>query len=87
MTAGSQTARVWSEGWVQDHLFCPNCGAVSLERFRNNQPAAGFGCRECHEQFELKAQKTPFGQKVVDGAYRTMTERLAAADNLNLHTI
>ncbi len=82
--SGSQTARVWSEGWVQDNLFCPNCGSVSLEKFRNNQPVADFGCRDCNEQFELKAQKTAFGQKVVDGAFRTMIERLAAADNPNL---
>jgi type II restriction enzyme len=36
------------------------------------------------EEFELKSQKTAFGARVVDGAFRTMCERLAASNNPNL---
>jgi type II restriction enzyme len=32
----------------------------------------------------LKSQKSTFGSKVVDGAFRTMCERLAASNNQNL---
>lgn len=38
----------------------------------------------CREEFELKSQKTKFGPKVVDGAYRTMCERLSSNQNPNL---
>jgi type II restriction enzyme len=38
----------------------------------------------CEEEYELKSQKTKFGSKVTDGAFRTMCERLAASNNPNL---
>jgi type II restriction enzyme len=38
----------------------------------------------CAEEYELKSQKTKFGAKIVDGAFRTMSERLAASNNPNL---
>jgi type II restriction enzyme len=45
---------------------------------------ADFYCPSCGEQFELKAQKGAFGKKIVDGAFKTMTQRLIAQDNPNL---
>ncbi|MDZ4762586.1 MAG: DpnI domain-containing protein [Alphaproteobacteria bacterium] len=80
----SQNARVWTENWVKDSLFCPSCGSSSLDKYPNNRPVADFICKECDENYELKSQKTNFGRRVNDGAYRTMTERLAARDNPNL---
>jgi type II restriction enzyme len=82
--SASQNARVWTEGWVRDSLFCPNCGSTTLDRYPNNRPVADFICKTCDENYELKSQKGKFGRKVTDGAYRTMTERLAAKDNPNL---
>jgi len=82
--SASQNARVWSEGWVADRLFCPNCGHAALDPHPANRPVADFLCAVCHEDYELKAQKGRFGRRVVDGALRTMTERLAARDNPNL---
>ena len=80
----SQNARVWSESWVALWGFCLNCGAHRLSRFENNRPVADFVCSACAEEYELKSQKGRFGPKVNDGAYRTMLERLAAANNPNL---
>jgi type II restriction enzyme len=40
--------------------------------------------RPCAEEYELKSQKRAFGSKVVDGAFRTMSERLASDNNPNL---
>jgi len=45
---------------------------------------ADFLCEACREQYELKSQKAKFGNRVLDGAFRTMCERLAATDNPNL---
>lgn len=80
----SQNARVWTESWVTRWLYCPNCGAANIDRYANNRPVADFACASCAEEYELKSQKGRFGRKVVDGAYRTMCERLAASDNPNL---
>jgi type II restriction enzyme len=34
--SGSQQARVWTERWLADWMFCPNCGAPKLSH-RNTQ--------------------------------------------------
>src|SRR5438046_1588194 len=31
--SGSQSARVWTERWVRDSFFCPNCGHASILQF------------------------------------------------------
>jgi type II restriction enzyme len=82
-TSRSQSARVWTEHWVRRELYCPNCGCSKLEKFANNRPAADFQCGDCREEFELKSQKSKFGGRVVDGAYRTMRERIVSSNNPN----
>lgn len=71
----SQKIRVLTEYWVNNVIFCPNCGA-SLTRFENNQPVADFYCEKCVEEYELKSKNGRLGKKIVDGAYNTMVERL-----------
>ena len=83
-TSGSQSARVWTEQWVRSRAYCPNCGASNIDPFPNNSPVADFHCTACNEEYELKSQKSRFGNKVLDGAYKTKCERLAADNNPNL---
>ena len=83
-SSGSQSARVWTERWVKDWVYCPNCGSPHINQFPANSPVADFFCPSCSEEYELKSQKTAFGTKIVDGAFRTMTERLASKNNPNL---
>jgi type II restriction enzyme len=71
----SQNARVWTEGWVARSLFCPNCGAEKISQFAANRRVADFECRGCREEYELKAQKGPFGK----GARRGLCGEAAAA--------
>jgi type II restriction enzyme len=82
--SGSQRARVLTEAWASSEAFCPNCGNAHLSRFENNRPVADLHCVACKEEFELKSQKTQFGSRVVDGAYRAMCKRLASQNNPNL---
>ena len=82
--SGSQNARAWTEQWVGKWVYCPNCGNPRIEQFASNRPVADFFCPSCSEEFELKSQKKAFGRRVVDGAFGTMTERLAASNNPNL---
>jgi type II restriction enzyme len=83
-SSGSQNARVWTERWVKDWVYCPNCGSAKINQFPANRPVADFFCASCAEEYELKSQKTKFGPKVNDGAFRTMIERLSANNNPNL---
>src|SRR5665213_1323611 len=82
--SASQNARIWTEQWVRNWLYCPNCGAQNLSGYEPNRPVADFHCPTCTEEFELKAQKSRFGRRVVDGAFGTMCERLDASNNPNL---
>jgi len=82
--SGSQNARIWTERWVGDWVYCPNCGGEKVRAFPNNLPVADFYCTSCNEEYELKSQKAGFGKKVMDGAFRTKCERLAANNNPSL---
>jgi len=82
--SGSQSARAWTEEWVRREVYCPSCGNANVSKFENNRPVADFFCASCSEEYELKSQKTKFGSKVLDGAFRAMCDRLAASNNPNL---
>lgn len=71
-----------TEYWVVNSAFCPNCG-TNLSHFENNQPIADFYCRNCEEEYELKSKNGEVGNKVIDGAYSKMMERLVAQNNPN----
>jgi len=79
----SQKARVLTEQWVDDSVFCPNCGHLDIDKYPNNKPVADFYCSNCREEYELKSKQNTLGVKVVDGAYRTMIERLVSSHNPN----
>jgi type II restriction enzyme len=83
-TSGTQSARFWTERWVGDQVYCPSCGTTKINPFPNNSPVADFFCAFCKEEFELKSQKSTFGAKVLDGAFRTKCDRLAASNNPSL---
>ncbi len=82
-TSHSQKARVLTEQWVNDSVFCPNCGHLDIDKYPNNQPVADFYCSNCKEDYELKSKQNSIGTKIVDGAYRTMIERLQSSKNPN----
>ena len=79
----SQKIRFLSERWISENIFCPHCGNSTLRSFENNRPVADFYCENCNEEYELKSKKNRIGNQVVDGAYRTMIERLQSHNNPN----
>lgn len=82
-TSQSQKIRVLTEAWVDNTIFCPNCGHLNIDKYPNNQPVADFYCSNCKEEYELKSKQNRVGLKIVDGAYRTMIERLQSSNNPN----
>ena len=41
-SSGSQSARLWTERWVKDSVYCPNCGNPKISQFPANRPVAEF---------------------------------------------
>ena len=79
--SNSQKARVLTEKWVGDNMFCPRCGESRIKHFKNNQPVADFYCPTCCNEYELKSKNGTLGRKINDGAYETMIERITGNKN------
>lgn len=77
----SQVARVITERWMADNMYCPRCGNPRLGHFGNNRPVADFYCPECGSQYELKARDGGFSRKVADGGYAAMIARIESDAN------
>lgn len=79
--SGTQIARVLTETWVNENMYCPRCGNLHIEHFPNNKPVADFFCPICYNEYELKSKSGVLGRKVNDGAYKTMIERIISNRN------
>lgn len=85
--SASQKARILTEHWVDESIFCPNCGCLEIDKYPNNQPVADFFCSNCKEDYELKSKQDSIGTKILDGAYHTKMERLRSNSNPNLFVL
>lgn len=83
-TSAPQRIRVLTEHWMGARVFCPNCGNSTMSKHRNNKPVADFFCSGCGEDYELKSKSGTIGDRIVDGAYKTMIERLKGGKSPNL---
>jgi type II restriction enzyme len=70
--SASQRARVATEAWAQDNLYCPSCDSHRLSRAPTNTPAIDFLCPRCQSPFQLKSQSRGFALRVTDAAYEVM---------------
>lgn len=77
----SQIARVLTEDWVGNNMFCPRCGNLHIEHFENNRPVADFYCPSCRNEYELKSKNGQLGHTISDGAYETMISRITGNQN------
>jgi type II restriction enzyme len=84
-TSGSQRARVVTEFWGEENLYCPNCSAPKLTRLENNTKASDFSCPACSFWFQLKGQKTRLGDSITDGAYASMMEAIQNDETPNFY--
>lgn len=78
---GTQIARVLTETWVVENMFCPRCGNSNIKHFPNNAPVADFYCPLCNNEYELKSKNGSLARKVNDGAYETMINRITSNKN------
>lgn len=77
----SQIARVLTENWFSNNMYCPRCGNPSIKHFENNRPVADFYCPHCQSEYELKSKDGKFGNTINDGAYETMISRITEDKN------
>lgn len=77
----SQIARVMTENWVLENMFCPRCGNSHLKHFKNNQAVADFFCEKCGSEFELKSSRKVIGTTILGGAYGVMVDRITSNNN------
>ena len=85
--SGSQISRVVTEDWLARNMFCPVCGAPVLGHYTANKPVADFFCDDCESDFELKSKESKtatISNKITDGAYDTMIERITSLRNPHL---
>ena len=79
----SQKIRIISESWVKNQIYCPSCG-LEIKEYPPGKPVADFFCLNCKEDYELKSKQDCIPFKIVNGAYKTMMERLVSEKNPNL---
>ncbi len=70
--SASQRARVITEAWAFENMYCPACTSDRLDKTRTGTEAIDFVCSGCDSQYQLKAVSKPFGRKIVDAAYDAM---------------
>lgn len=81
--SNSQKIRVVTENWFNSNMYCPCCGNLKISHFENNKPVADFYCPKCAEEYELKSKSGRIDNKVNDGAYNTMIQRIESVNNPN----
>ena len=74
----SQIARVLTEAWISDNMYCPRCGNDKIEHFPNNKKVADFFCPKCGSEYELKSKSGSMERKIANGAYDTFVQRITS---------
>ncbi|HCR35720.1 restriction endonuclease [Candidatus Woesebacteria bacterium GWC2_33_12] len=81
-SSNSQKARILTEAWVLNQIYCPSCGN-SIHEYTNNKPVADFYCKKCKEDFELKSKSGKITNKISAGSYSKMIERIKSEQKPN----
>lgn len=76
----SQRTRVATESWFGVQGYCLACSSDHLSTTKPNSKVRDFECPKCQQSYELKSSAKAIGQRLVDGAYATMLERIKAED-------
>lgn len=83
----SQKARVVSEAWGAENLYCANCSCNRLARLPTNTRAVDFKCRECDSLFQLKCQSRTLGGQIADAGFQAMCQAISQAGPANLFAL
>lgn len=79
----SQKARVLTETWAQENMYCVSCKSDYLDPAPTGKRVIDFTCSDCEEQYQLKSQSHPFGRSVANSAYKPKIEKIKMGTNPN----
>ena len=65
----SQIARVLTERWAENELYCVACLSQKLRPTKVNTPGVDFSCPECGATYQLKSASKSFGRKLLGASY------------------
>jgi len=80
----SQIARVVSEKWLTEQMYCPACTSSSLTPAPNNCPGTDFTCPKCTLGYQLKSRKSALTNRIVDAGYEAMIDAVRSERVPNL---
>jgi type II restriction enzyme len=80
----SQIARVVSEAWALQNLYCVACNAKRLGPTRNNNRGYDFECPTCTAHYQLKSCAREPKNRIVDSAYSAMRSAIESDQVPNL---
>ncbi len=80
----SQQARVVTQSWARDNLFCVNCSSLQLTATREGTEANDLTCPHCSLRYELKSKSAPIISKIMDAGYDAMMRAIRADRTPNL---
>ncbi|MEM3453501.1 MAG: DpnI domain-containing protein [Candidatus Hadarchaeum sp.] len=74
----SQQAKVLTETWASENLYCLACSTDNLQPTSSGKKVIDFVCPECEESYQLKSQSHPFGYRVTNSAYEPKIKAIYA---------
>ena len=74
----SQRARVLTERWALENLYCPACPSDELTPTAAGTRVVDFICPSCAESYQLKSKRHSFGNRVMNSAYKPKIEAIRA---------
>lgn len=80
----SQRARIVTEAWIAANAYCVACDSNRLLPTAANTKARDFECEHAGHAYELKSSASVHGRKIVDGAFRSMIDRIQNGSAPNL---
>ena len=83
-TSKPQRARIATEAWASENLYCPNCTSLELVSAVAGTPVIDFSCPKCAAEFQLKSQSCTFSRRILDAAYSTMVRAILENRTPNL---
>jgi type II restriction enzyme len=82
--SNSQRARVGTEGWGRDNLYCANCVSDRLVDTPTNTRAIDFTCAVCLARYQLKSQGRPLRGRIAGASYETFRREILEDRTPNL---
>jgi type II restriction enzyme len=71
-TSPTQIARVVTEHWCAENLYCAACEMDRLEQTAANTKAFDLRCNNCSETYQVKGQRHLNLHRITDGAYSAL---------------